>query len=78
MPAGWSGFQDTARWVAMVSAQESERADALFRDPFVRKLAGPGAIDLLQRLSGTWPIVALTHLIDRLALTRSAMVPTRS
>jgi methyltransferase (TIGR00027 family) len=62
--------QDTARWVAMARAQESERKDALFTDPFARKLAGPVGAELVQKLSGraggTWPIVARTHIIDRL------------
>jgi methyltransferase (TIGR00027 family) len=62
--------QDTARWVAMARAHESERKDAIFHDPFARKLAGPTGVDLVQRLSGgavgTWPIVARTHIIDGL------------
>jgi methyltransferase (TIGR00027 family) len=62
--------QDTARWVAMARAEESERKDAVFRDPFARKLAGPAGAALLRKLSGraggTWPIVARTHIIDRL------------
>ena len=32
---------DTARWVAIYRAMESERPDALFRDPYARRLAGP-------------------------------------
>ena len=31
---------DTARWVAFHRALESDRPDALFRDPFARRLAG--------------------------------------
>jgi methyltransferase (TIGR00027 family) len=31
---------DTARWVAHLRALESDRPDALFRDPFARRLAG--------------------------------------
>jgi O-methyltransferase involved in polyketide biosynthesis len=31
---------DTARWVAFYRAMESERPDALFLDPFARRLAG--------------------------------------
>ena len=62
--------QDTARWVAMARARESERKDALFKNPFARKLAGTVGIGLLQQLSGkaggTWPIVTRTHIIDRL------------
>jgi methyltransferase (TIGR00027 family) len=33
-------ISDTARWVAYLRALESERPDALFRDPFARALAG--------------------------------------
>jgi methyltransferase (TIGR00027 family) len=54
----------------MARAHESERKDALFSDPFARRLAGPSGPDLVRRLSGkaggTWPIVARTHVIDRL------------
>ncbi|HEX5051508.1 MAG TPA: class I SAM-dependent methyltransferase, partial [Planctomycetota bacterium] len=31
---------DTALWVAMYRAFESERPDAIFRDPYARRLAG--------------------------------------
>jgi methyltransferase (TIGR00027 family) len=34
------GVADTARWVAYCRALESDRPDALFRDPFARRLAG--------------------------------------
>jgi methyltransferase (TIGR00027 family) len=53
----------------MARAAETERKDALFRDPFARLLAGPAAPELLRRLSGPgggWPIVARTLVIDRL------------
>jgi methyltransferase (TIGR00027 family) len=60
--------QDTAIWVAMARALESERKDALFDDPLARKLAGPRGQTMVKELSrgtgGTWPIVARTHLID--------------
>jgi len=62
--------QDTARWVAMARALESERPDRLFDDPFARKLAGPRGEELVKELSpgasGTWPIVTRTHIIDQL------------
>src|SRR2546427_238345 len=35
-----TSVSDTARWVAMYRAMESERADALFHDPYARRLAG--------------------------------------
>lgn len=60
--------QDTAIWVAMARALESERKDALFSDPLARQLAGPGGERIVRELSlragGTWPIVARTYLID--------------
>jgi hypothetical protein len=33
-------ISDTARWAAVYRARETERNDALFRDPFARRLAG--------------------------------------
>jgi O-methyltransferase involved in polyketide biosynthesis len=33
-------ISDTARWVAFYRAMETERPDAIFRDPFARQLAG--------------------------------------
>jgi O-methyltransferase involved in polyketide biosynthesis len=30
-------ISDTARWAAVYRAQENERRDALFRDPFARR-----------------------------------------
>ncbi|MBF5042895.1 class I SAM-dependent methyltransferase [Aggregicoccus sp. 17bor-14] len=74
-PQNVERVQDTAHWVAMCRALESERKDALFHDPQARKLAGPLGEDLQRRLSGamggSWPIVARTWLID--ALVRDAV-----
>src|SRR2546427_13166883 len=33
-------ISDSARWVAAYRARESERPDALFHDPYARRLAG--------------------------------------
>lgn len=33
-------ISDTARWAAVYRARESQRQDALFRDPFAERLAG--------------------------------------
>ena len=33
-------ISDTARWVAVYRAMETERPDAIFRDPFAARLAG--------------------------------------
>ena len=40
MRAGIESVSDTARWVAVYRAMETERPDALFRDPWARRLAG--------------------------------------
>ncbi len=61
--------EDTARWVAMARAFESERKDALFKDPLARRLAGPSGESLVLNLSGragTWPLVARTVVVDEL------------
>lgn len=59
--------QDTARWVAMARARETERGDAIFRDPLARTLAGEIGGDILEHVRlHTWPIVARTYIIDRL------------
>ncbi len=58
---------DTARWAAVYRAQESERPDALFRDPFARRLAGERG-EQIARLPGqdrnAWAWVMRTYLFD--------------
>jgi len=66
---GLRNISDTAHWVAFYRALESERPDALFRDPFARRLAGErGArIAASQRFAirNAWSFVARTVLFDR-------------
>jgi methyltransferase (TIGR00027 family) len=63
---------DTARWVAVFRARESERPDALFRDPFARRLAGDhgeqiaGHIEFGNR--SQWSFVMRTYLFDQFVL----------
>lgn len=63
---------DTALWVATYRAQESERPDAVFKDPYARKLAGERGAAIaatLPRLSATamaFAMVTRTTAIDRL------------
>lgn len=65
---------DTARWVAVYRAWESERPDALFRDPFAARLAGDKGRQIaasIRRGGGTqngWPMITRTKLIDDLVL----------
>ena len=61
-------ISDTARWVAVYRARESERPDALFRDPFARRLAGERgeeiADEVLRRSRNDWSLVIRTYLFD--------------
>ena len=43
-------ISDTARWVAWFRAQESDRRDAQFKDPFARKLAGERGAKIAEEL----------------------------
>ena len=63
---------DTARWVAVYRAMESERSDALFHDPYARRLAGERGEAIVRELplgrSVAWAMVVRTALIDELTL----------
>ena len=63
---------DTARWVAVFRAIESERPDAVFRDPFARRLAGERGEQIAAAIpfSGKhlWSWTARTWLIDQFVL----------
>ena len=62
-------ISDTARWVATYRARETERPDALFRDPYARQLAGDRGeriASAMPNVSGNdWPFVLRTYLFDR-------------
>jgi len=64
------GISDTARWVAIYRAEESERSDAVFRDPFARKLAGDRGAQIAQGMPfaqrHSWSYTARTWLVDRI------------
>jgi methyltransferase (TIGR00027 family) len=61
---------DTASWIAAYRARESERPDAVFRDPLARKLAGPRGFSMVETTPYTnamaFAMVARTTGIDRL------------
>jgi methyltransferase (TIGR00027 family) len=67
-----SHVSDTARWVAVYRAMESERPDALFHDPWARKLAGPEGEAILRGIPNgvatAWPMIVRTHVMDELIL----------
>jgi methyltransferase (TIGR00027 family) len=60
---------DTARWMAVYRARETERDDAVFRDPFARALAGERGERIAAALTFTeenaWSFIARTNLFDR-------------
>jgi len=62
-------ISDTARWAAVFRARETERADAMFRDPFAERLAGQMGVDIANTLpegnSYPWAWVARTYLFDQ-------------
>ena len=61
---------DTARWVAVYRARESERPDAVFRDPYARRLAGERGEQIANAIpfgqQNAWSWTARTYLVDRL------------
>ncbi len=65
-----ANISETARWVAVYRAQESERPDALFHDPYARRLAGERGQQIASQLAPgnreAWAFVVRTYLIDRL------------
>jgi len=60
---------DTARWAAIYRARETERPDALFRDPLARRLAGERGEQIAAVMpfsnKNTWSWVARTYLFDQ-------------
>ena len=63
---------DTARWVALYRAMESERPDALFHDPYARRLAGPRGEQVLAAMpkgrAFAWPMIVRTAVMDEVIL----------
>jgi len=62
-------ISDTARWVAYYRAQETDRPDALFRDPYARTLAGERGERIARAQTfgdqNAWSFTARTVLFDR-------------
>jgi methyltransferase (TIGR00027 family) len=61
---------DTARWVAVYRARETERPNALFRDPFARRLAGERGEQIAKSMplgrDNDWSMITRTCLGDDL------------
>src|SRR5262245_36590036 len=65
---------DTARWVAEYRAMETDRPDAIFRDPYARKLAGPEGAQIVASMprgkAFAWPMIVRTAVFDEIILDR--------
>jgi methyltransferase (TIGR00027 family) len=62
-----TSVRDTAHWVAYLRALESERSDALFRDPFARQLAGERGRRITAELPSApllWSLPIRTRVYD--------------
>jgi methyltransferase (TIGR00027 family) len=62
-------ISDTANWAAAYRARETDRPDALFRDPFARRLAGERGEQIFASLPArdrhSWAWVMRTYLFDQ-------------
>jgi methyltransferase (TIGR00027 family) len=65
---------DTARWVAVYRGMETERPDAIFRDPFAARLAGEkgtAIVDSMKRgRQMAWAMIVRTAVFDEVILER--------
>lgn len=63
-------ISDTARWVATYRAMETERPDAIFRDPFAARLAGEHGRHIVNTLPGgrgaAWAMIVRTAVFDEI------------
>jgi methyltransferase (TIGR00027 family) len=63
------GIADTARWVAIYRALETERPDAVFSDPYARRLGGKRGEAIMAAAADSarkaaWAFVARTYSFD--------------
>jgi methyltransferase (TIGR00027 family) len=69
-------ISDTARWVAMYRAMESERPDALFRDPFAKQLAGEKGDHIVRTMKDgramAWAMIVRTQVFDEIIMAEIA------
>jgi methyltransferase (TIGR00027 family) len=65
-------ISDTARWVAYYRAMETDRHDAIFHDPFARRLAGERGENIVhnvrQARAMAWAMIVRTAVFDELIL----------
>lgn len=71
MTEALQNISDTALWVAHYRAMESERPDAIFRDPFARRLAGERGEQIVKGMRAVpiaWPMIVRTAVMDEIIL----------
>lgn len=65
-------ISDTALWVAVYRAMESERPDALFHDPYARRLAGERGEAIVNTMplgkQMSWAMVIRTAVMDEMIM----------
>jgi methyltransferase (TIGR00027 family) len=65
---------DTARWVAVYRAMETARPDAIFRDPYAERLAGPRGVEIVDNMKRgramAWAMIVRTAVFDEIILDR--------
>jgi methyltransferase (TIGR00027 family) len=65
---------DTARWVAIYRAMETERPDAIFTDPFARKLGGPKGESIVNNMprgkAAAWAMITRTAVFDEIIMNK--------
>ena len=65
-------ISDTARWVAFYRAMETERRDAIFRDPWARRLAGERGERIVREMprahATAWAMIVRTAVMDELLM----------
>ncbi len=67
-------ISDTARWVAVYRAMETERDDAIFKDPFAHRLAGDRGEEIVDTMKQgrrmAWAMIVRTAVFDEIILDR--------
>ena len=67
-PSPVRNVSDTALWVAIYRAMESERRDAIFKDPYARRLGGTRGEAIVRSMPSSeysaWPIIVRTAVMD--------------
>jgi len=69
-PSPIRNVSDTALWVAIYRAMESERRDAIFNDPYARRLGGARGEAIVRGMPSSeysgWPIIVRTAVMDQI------------